>query len=100
MQFLKISDVRLTRLFAIAGLLSFASATGTTILAQQQQQQTPVDPPGIRVVACDAKVPSKKRGICANKLSAEDFRAFAPAVTWYYNWHYKTDHVPPSDVKM
>ncbi|HSI87250.1 MAG: glycosyl hydrolase [Candidatus Methylacidiphilales bacterium] len=60
----------------------------------------PVDPPGIRVVACDAKVASKKRGICANKLSAEDFRALAPGVSWYYNWHYKTEFTPPSDVKM
>lgn len=54
----------------------------------------------VRVINCDQKVQSHKRGICSNKLSDEDFRAFAPGVSWYYNWHYKTDYVPPSDVAM
>ncbi len=54
----------------------------------------------IRVVNCDQKVQSHKRGICENKMSEEDFRAFAPGVSWYYNWHFKTDDQPPSDVAM
>jgi hypothetical protein len=40
----------------------------------------------IRVVPCDASVQSRKRGLCANALSAEDFKALAPGVSWYYNW--------------
>ena len=56
--------------------------------------------PAIRIVACDAKVQSLKRGICENKMSAEDFRSFAPGVSWYYDWHFKTDDVPPSGVEM
>jgi len=54
----------------------------------------------IRIVACDAKVPSKKRGICSNQLSAEDFRALAPGVSWYYNWHYQPPSTPPAGVNM
>jgi len=56
--------------------------------------------PAIRIFNCDQKVQSHKRGICENKMSEADFRAFAPAVSWYYNWHYKTDDLPPSDVSM
>jgi hypothetical protein len=54
----------------------------------------------IRVVNCGEKVASKKRGVCMNNMSAADFRALAPGVTWFYNWHYKTDSVPPAGVKM
>jgi hypothetical protein len=54
----------------------------------------------IRVVNCGEKVASKKRGICMNNMSAADFRALAPGVSWYYNWHYKTDSNPPAGVKM
>jgi hypothetical protein len=54
----------------------------------------------IRVVNCGEKVASKKRGICMNKMSPEDFRALAPGVTWYYNWHFKTDILPPAGVNM
>ncbi len=54
----------------------------------------------IRVVDCDAPVQSHKRGICENKLSAEDFTALAPGVSWYYNWHFETKEVPPADAKM
>ncbi len=58
------------------------------------------DAPPIRIVNCDEKVQSHKRGVGENHLSEEDFRALAPGVSWYYNWHFKTDDVPPSDVPM
>ena len=61
---------------------------------------TGTDDGGIRVAACDAKVPSRKRGVGMNKLSEADFRALAPGVSWYYNWHYKTDSLPPADAPM
>jgi hypothetical protein len=35
--------------------------------------------------------PSTKRGVCANKLSPEDFAALQPGVSWYYNW-FHDDH--------
>lgn len=43
----------------------------------------------LRVVPCDAAVQSHKRGLCANKMSAEDFRAIAPGVSWYYTWNFE-----------
>jgi len=58
------------------------------------------DAPPIRIFNCDQKVQSHKRGICENHLSADDFRAIAPGVSWYYNWHFKTDDIPPSDAPM
>lgn len=54
----------------------------------------------IRIVACEEKVPSKKRGVCANALSAADFKALAPGVSWFYNWHFQTKDLPPAGVKM
>jgi hypothetical protein len=54
----------------------------------------------IRIVACEEKVPSKKRGICMNTLSASDFRALAPGVSWYYNWHFQSNDRPPAGVNM
>jgi len=41
---------------------------------------------GIRIVNCDQKVASRKRGVCINQMSAADFKALAPGVSWYYNW--------------
>ena len=43
----------------------------------------------VRVVACDVQVQSKKRGLCANDMSAEDFKAIAPGVSWYYTWNFE-----------
>jgi hypothetical protein len=40
----------------------------------------------IQIVACDASVQSVKRGIACNTMSAADFEAIAPGVSWYYNW--------------
>lgn len=34
--------------------------------------------------------PARKRGVSANKLSAEDMRALQPGVSWFYNWHYES----------
>jgi hypothetical protein len=45
--------------------------------------------PKIRVVACDAQVQSRKRGLCANDMSAEDFKAIAPGVSWFYTWNFE-----------
>ncbi len=58
------------------------------------------DTPTLRIVGCEDKVASHKRGICENHLDASDFRALAPGVSWYYNWHYETNDVPPSDASM
>ena len=54
----------------------------------------------IRIVKCGEQVRSKKRGVCENHMSAEDFKALAPGVSWYYNWNYTTDDVPPDGVHM
>jgi hypothetical protein len=54
----------------------------------------------VRIVNCDDKVQSYKRGVCENQMGEADFRAFAPGVSWYYNWHYETKDIPPSDVQM
>jgi hypothetical protein len=57
-------------------------------------------PDNLRIVNCDDRVASSKRGICENHLDEADFRALAPGVSWYYNWHYETKDMPPSDVPM
>jgi len=77
-------------------LLSFflaAAAIGTLRAADA----TPLP---IRIVNCDADVQSTKRGVCANKLDAADFKALAPSVSWYYSWHYESTSNPPPDAKM
>lgn len=56
--------------------------------------------PATRIVGCDETVQSYKRGVCANHLEEADFRAFAPGVSWYYNWHFETPDKPPADVPM
>jgi hypothetical protein len=57
-------------------------------------------PATIRVVNCDDKVASHKRGICENHLDEADFRALAPGVSWYYNWHFETKDIPPADAPL
>ena len=42
--------------------------------------------------ACQAA--SAKRGICAKDLSAEDFKALSPGVSWWTNWHFEPDGSP------
>jgi len=53
----------------------------------------------IQIVSCDAQLQSRKRGIAANTMSAADFRALAPGVSWYYNWG-ATPLTVPGDVTM
>jgi hypothetical protein len=52
-----------------------------------------------QIVNCDAQVQSRKRGIPANSMSAADFEAVAPGVSWYYNWG-ATPLTLPGDVTM
>ncbi len=54
----------------------------------------------IRIVNCGEHVQSRKRGVCENHMSAEDFTALAPGVSWYYNWSVTTSDVPPDGVHM
>jgi len=56
--------------------------------------------PAIRVVACDAVVQSHKRGVAANHLEPDDFRALAPGVSWWYSWYYKSTDALPNGVNM
>lgn len=51
-----------------------------------------------RIVGCEEAVRSAKRGLCANKLTAPDFAALAPGVSWVYNWHFTTDMAPPAEL--
>ncbi len=52
-----------------------------------------------RIVDAAAPVQSTKRGLAANSMSAADFRAIAPGVSWYYTWN-ATPLDMPSDVSM
>jgi len=52
------------------------------------------------IVPCDQPVKSKKRGVCLNEASAQDFMAFSPSVTWYYTWHYKDTNHAPAEAKI
>jgi hypothetical protein len=74
-------------IFFVFLALAFSTASGDT-------------PSNLRIVNCDEKVASHKRGICENHLDAADFRALAPGVSWYYNWHFETKDIPPSGVQM
>jgi hypothetical protein len=57
--------------------------------------------PSIRIVNADAKVQSRKRGVGMNALSADDFQALAPGVSWYYNWgNNPGSYVPPAGTAM
>src|SRR5690348_14265119 len=40
----------------------------------------------VQIVNCNAQVQSRKRGLGVNTMSAADFQAVAPGVSWYYNW--------------
>jgi len=47
-------------------------------------------PRAIRIVNCNDRVRSCKRGVCMNEMSQADFAALAPGISWYYNWHFDT----------
>ena len=79
---------------SVAALLGGVLATAAPSLAHAQ---TPV---AIRVVNCDQKVASAKRGVCANELSADDFKLLVPGVSWFYNWHYESKDLPPAGTNM
>ena len=83
---------RFLRLFPI--LLSLAGATFTACAFDSgtfpDTQTVAARPGAIRLVSCDEKVRSRKRGICMNEMSQADFAALAPGVSWYYNWYYET----------
>jgi hypothetical protein len=53
-----------------------------------------------RTVACDEPVRGPKRGLCANAMHPEDFRAIAPGVSWWYNWHFDAEDRSPEGVSV
>lgn len=64
---------------------------------------------GALLFACAATVASAyeapviqswKRGLCANKLSAADFKALQPGVSWWYNWFHNDNGMTPSGATM
>ena len=49
----------------------------------------------IQIVNCNAPVQSRKRGIAVNSnMSAADFQALAPGVSWFYDWGINNWTVP------
>jgi hypothetical protein len=48
----------------------------------------------VEIVSCDAQVQSHKRGIPVNTMSAADFEAVAPGVSWFYDWGVNNWSVP------
>src|ERR1017187_331663 len=49
----------------------------------------------VQIVNCDAPVQSRKRGIAVNSnMSAADFQALAPGVSWFYDWGINNWTVP------
>ena len=49
---------------------------------------------GQTIVDCGAAVQSQKRGLATGTMSAADFQAIAPGVSWYYNWSAVPQTVP------
>ncbi len=43
-----------------------------------------------------AAAPSAKRGVCAKDLTAADWAALSPGVSWWYNWHFEPDTAVPA----
>src|ERR1035437_3842912 len=75
------------RLVSCLALLFLAFDFSGQVLAQTQ------------IVNCDAPVQSRKRGIGVNTMSAADFLALGPGVSWYYNWS-PNPLAKPADVVM
>ena len=84
---MKKSSLMRGRLVSCLALLLLAFVFSSQVLAQ------------IQIVNCDAPVQSRKRGLGVNTLSAADFEALAPGVSWYYNWG-TSPLTKPSDVVM
>jgi len=71
------------RLASPAALLLLALVSANDAFAQ------------IQIVNCDAPVQSRKRGIAVNSnMSAADFQALAPGVSWFYDWGINNWTVP------
>ncbi len=71
------------RLVSSLGLVLLAFDFSSQVLAQTQ------------IVNCDAPVQSRKRGIAVNSnMSAADFQALAPGVSWFYDWGINNWTVP------
>ena len=67
------------RLVSCLGLVLLSFDFSCQILAQTQ------------IVNCDAPVQSRKRGIAVNSnMSAADFQALNPGVSWFYDWGVNT----------
>jgi hypothetical protein len=90
-----IHETRLT--LAAALMMAAANPMSPTRAMAEAPVETAAD---IRVVPCDAPVRSYKRGVCANELHPEDFKAFAPGVSWWYNWYFKPGQTPPPGVTL
>jgi hypothetical protein len=79
----------------------FAAALLAIALTVRAGEPIDVSTPAIRIVSCDAKVQSRKRGVCANALSDADFKALSPGVSWWYNWGADPDNYRiPAGVPM
>jgi hypothetical protein len=87
---------RLVKLLPVCGRL--ASCLTLLLLALEFSSQVLAQP---QIVNCDAQVQSRKRGIpiSNSNMSAADFEAVAPGVSWYYNWG-TTPAAVPADVTM
>lgn len=73
--------IRLTRSLPRFDRLAsfFTLLLGAAVVCEQAQAQ-------VQIVSCNAQIQSRKRGIAVNTMSAADFQAVAPGVSWYYNW--------------
>jgi hypothetical protein len=76
------SPLTFGRLFSSLTLLFLASVFCYRVQAQ------------IQIVNCDAQIQSHKRGIPVNTMSAADFEAVAPGVSWFYDWGVNNWTVP------
>ena len=52
------------------------------------------------IVNANQRVQPNKRGVCENHMSAEDFRALAPGVSWFYNWSSSSSDMPAAGDHM
>ena len=87
----------------ISARLSFylGLACALSVGSQAQAAKTTKED-AIRIFNCDQQIQSRKRGVGANRLEPADFRALAPGVSWYYNWHFEPAGAgtPPQGVPL
>ncbi len=82
--------MRCPKMFACFIVAAAVAAVAPPVMAAGTTAPAATAPAGkIRVVACGAVVQSRKRGLCVNEMSAADFKAIAPGVSWYYNWNFE-----------